>query len=106
MKAVDLLFELTLQWKWKYGADAPIVLLEALAFLTEYKFLTEQIENHDKRHFHAFDAMGASGAFSKGRSSALRMNRVCRKVTALSIMSNITMYFAYTDSASQPMDEG
>jgi len=102
----DLLFKLDMQWKWRYGSDTPIVLLEALAFLTEYKYLTKVASNHSRRHFHVFDALGASGAFSKGRSSSNRLNRICRKVTALSLMSDITVYFAYTDSASQPMDEG
>jgi hypothetical protein len=102
----DLLFILQLQWKWTYGADVPIVLLEALAFYTEYKFLCKQIENHSKRHFHVFDALGSMGAFAKGRSSSIRLNRICRKVTAMSILSDMTFYYAYTDSASQPMDEG
>ena len=102
----DLLFKLILQWKWRYGNDVPIVLLEALAYFSMVKYLTKREENHDQRHFHIFDALGASGAFAKGRSSSLRMNRICRKVTALGVFANMTFYYAYTDSESQPMDEG
>ena len=100
-----LIFRIIKQWRWRYP-DIPIVLLEALAFLTMYKYLAKRACFHGKRHFELFDALGSMGAFAKGRSFSIRMNRICRKVAALSIFSDITFYYAYCNSESQPMGVG
>ena len=100
----DLTFRMGAQWKWKYGAQ-PIVILEGLAFLTQLKALTRNIGIHSSRIFHIFDAESALGALCKGRSGSYRLNRTCRQVGALVLCSQITCYYAFTESDSMPMDE-
>ena len=100
----DLTFRMGAQWKWKYGQQ-PIVILEGLAFLTQLKSLTRNIGIHSSRIFHIFDAESALGALCKGRSGSFRLNRTCRQVGALALCSQITCYYAFTESDSMPMDE-
>lgn len=98
----DLAFSCELQWKWRFSQ--PIVLLEGLAFATEIKHLTRRLDMHHKRLFHLFDAQSALGGFCKGRSSSVRLNRICRRVTSMSLVASLTTYFGWTDSESQPLD--
>ena len=72
--------------------SSPIVILEGLAFLAELKFLSRNRSTHATRVFHLFDADSAYGAFCKGRSSSLRMNRTCRQVCALQLFSGILCF--------------
>ena len=57
-----------------------------------------------RRIFVGLDSQGALGAFAKGRSSSFRLNRTCRKGTAVSLFSNICVYFYWLPSEIMPMD--
>ena len=100
----DLTFSADVKWRWKFGS-APIVILEGLAFLAKLKFLSRDRFLLESRVFHLFDADSACGAFCKGRSSSLRLNRTCRQVCALQLFSRISCCFACTESDSMAPDD-
>ena len=60
--------------------------------------------NRPRRIFVGLDSQGALGAFAKGRSSSFRLNRACRKGTAVSLFSGICVFFFWLPSEKMPMD--
>ena len=57
-----------------------------------------------RRIFVGLDSRGAMGAMAKGRSSARRLNRSCRKVCSCCLVSGVTPYFFWLPSGEMPMD--
>ena len=59
---------------------------------------------NDRRIFFGLDSLGAHGAMAKGRSSARRINRHCRRTAALSIAGGIYPVYYWIPSERMPMD--
>ena len=99
-----------------------ITLLECITFVFLFRHVASHVGNdkhhvfgqetledclslHDSRRiFVGLDSRGAHGSFSKGRSSARRINRHCRKTCAYSIASGIVAFFFWIPSEQMPMD--
>ena len=93
-----------LSYRWKEPQH--IIILEFTAFLTELlpAFLTElrrlarDHREHDRRFFCIVDSLVTFYVLAKGRSSFKRLNRVCRRVTAVSLASGIIPMTLWTIS--------
>ena len=105
-------------------SDLHITLLECITYTFLFRHLSSRVGNAKyhvfgqetledclelfdaRRIFVGLDSRGAHGAFSKGRSSARRVNRQCRKVCCLSIASGILPFYFWIPSEDMPMDRG
>ena len=105
-------------------SDLHITLLECITYTLLFRHLSSRVGepvqhfhgqelledclklHDDRRIFVGLDSRGAHGAFSKGRSSARRVNRQCRKVCSLSIASGILPFYFWIPSEAMPMDRG
>ena len=100
-------------------ADSHITLLEGVTFVMLLRHLASSIsvanveqgwsvlstaKNRPRRIFVGLDSQGALLAFAKGRSSSFRLNRSCRKGTAVSLFSGISVFFFWIPSETMPMD--
>ena len=101
-------------WKWetvqayKWEASHHINVLELTAFLNYMRSRAGSVDFHGKRIFNVFDSRVAACVVAKGRSSSKVLNRVCRRVMALSLATNtyvITLWtiskWQYSDAASR-----
>ena len=105
-------------------SELHITLLECITYTFLFRHLSSRVGNakyhvfgeevledclelfNARRIFVGLDSRGAHGAFSKGRSSARRVNRQCRKVCTLSIASGILPFYFWIPSEDMPMDRG
>ena len=85
-----------------------INVLELTAFLNYMRSRAGSVDFHGKRIFNVFDSRVAACVVAKGRSSSKVLNRVCRRVMALSLATNtyvITLWtiskWQYSDAASR-----
>ena len=101
-------------WKWvtvqayKWEVSHHINALELTAFLNYMRSQAGSIDFHGKRIFNVFDSRVAACVVAKGRSSSKVLNRVCRRVMAVSLATNtyvITLWtiskWQYSDAASR-----
>ena len=100
-------------------ADSHITLLEGIPYVLLLRHLASSVsmpivsfrdsvlsvsQNEVRRIFVGLDSKGALGAGAKGRSSAFRLNRSCRKTCATSPASGIVAYFHGLPSEIMLMD--
>ena len=78
--------------------------MEGQTFLVQIRALFREPKYHSKRCLHVFDSEGSLGSLAKGRSSSLRINRVCRKAAALQLFADTTFFFSWANSEVMPMD--
>ena len=95
-------------------SDMHITLIEAITFCLLVRNITSRVSSHAvvsedpardclvdhgaRKIFFGLDSQGAHGAFAKGRSSARRLNRSCRRVCALSLASSVVCFFFWIPS--------
>lgn len=78
---------------------------ELLAAEQYVRWCTKQpSRSADRRVVGVGDSMAAIGALAKGRSSIPAMNRVCRRIAALSLTMGMTMSWVWVRSGSNPAD--
>ena len=85
--------------------ESSIVLLEAQALLTGLRWLTSNPALFGRRVIFFLDSQSLLGAVVKGRSSSRRLNRLCRKMAAIYLVSQIKPYYIWIPSEFNPADE-
>ncbi|CAE7227476.1 unnamed protein product [Symbiodinium sp. CCMP2592] len=85
-----------LSYKWKQPQH--INVLELTAFLAELRRRTRDLTQHNHRFFCIVDSLVTFYVLGKGRSSSKRLNRICRRVTALTLASGVLPISLWTIS--------
>ena len=85
--------------------EKSIVLLEAQALLTGLRWLTSNPAYFGRRIIFFLDSQSLLGAVVKGRSSSRRLNRLCRKMAAFFLVSQIKPSYIWIPSEFNPADE-
>ena len=75
----------------RIDSDEPIHVKEGWAVLWVLKHLSRAERNFSRKHLSLCDNMGLVLALSKGRAQSESMNKLCRKIAALSIACNISL---------------
>ena len=81
-----------------------INVLELTAFLNYMRSRAGSVDFHGKRIFNVSDSRVAACVVAKGRSSSKVLNRVCRRVMALSLATNTYVITLWTISKWQFSD--
>ena len=90
---------------YKFRFEEPrIVLLEAQALLTGLRWLFSDPKFFGRRIIFFLDSQSLLGAVVKGRSSSRRLNRLCRKMAALFLVSQIKPSYIWIPSQFNPAD--
>ena len=91
---------------YKFKFEEPrIVLLEAQALLTGLRWLFSDPKYFGRRIVFFLDSQSLLGAVVKGRSSSRRLNRLCRKMAALFLITQIKPAYLWIPSQFNPADE-
>ena len=77
---------------------AALNILELTAFLTELRRRARSPEEPGHRFFCIVDSLVNFYILGKGRSSSKRLNRVCRRVTAVTLASGVIPMTLWTIS--------
>ena len=85
-----------LSYKWKQPQH--INVLELTAFLSELRRRSRDQTQHNCRFFCIVDSLVTFYVLGKGRSSSKRLNRICRRVTALTLASGLIPVSLWTIS--------
>ena len=85
--------------------ESSIVLLEAQALLTGLRWLVSNPNFFGRRIIFFIDSQSLLGAVVKGRSSSRRLNRLCRKMAAYFLVSQIKPSYIWIPSECNPADE-
>ncbi|CAE7767553.1 mmpL11, partial [Symbiodinium pilosum] len=85
-----------LSYHWKQ--EQRINILEVTAFLAELRRRTGDPSEHGKRFFNILDSLVSFYVLFKGRSSSGRLNRLCRRVTAVNIAAAVLPISLWTIS--------
>eukprot|EP00435_Cladocopium_sp_Y103_P044009 s914_g12.t1 len=92
------------KWKWKvklsfaWRQEQHINILEISAFLVEFRRRTRQRQQLGSRYFNITDSQVAFHCLTKGRSSSPRLNRLLRRINALSLMGDVLPVHLWTIS--------
>ena len=92
------------KWAWKvrlsfaWRQEQHINVLEVSAFLVEFRRRTRQVHQLGTRFFNVTDSQVMFHCLSKGRSSSPRLNRLLRRVNALSLMGDVLPVHLWTIS--------
>jgi hypothetical protein len=97
-------WELVRQWRWT--DELHINFLEMMAVLVRLKVLVGDPLTHHRRIVHVVDSKVSWGALSKGRSSAPRMNALCRRSMVLQLGGDLYPVWLWTISGWMFADEG
>ena len=89
-------WKIKLAFAWKQGQH--INILEVSAFLVEFRRRTRQRNQLGCRYFNITDSQVSFHCLRKGRSSSPRLNRLLRRVNALSLMSGTLPIHLWTIS--------
>ncbi|CAE7375548.1 unnamed protein product [Symbiodinium sp. CCMP2592] len=85
-----------LSYKWKQPQH--INVLELTAFLAELRRRSRDQAQHGRRFFCIVDSLVTFYVLGKGRSSSKRLNRICRRVTAISLATGLIPISLWTIS--------
>ena len=94
----------TLQLRKIVGSEPAVLQTSATVIDTTEDNTSSLTLENDRRIFFGLDSLGAHGAMAKGRSSARRINRHCRRTAALSLAGGICPVYYWIPSESMPMD--
>ena len=100
------------KWTWYSLLAAPFVddehinLLEVRAAHLMLRWRTRTPARIGTRFFHLLDSQVALAVLCKGRSSSWKMNRVLRRVGALTVAAGFLPAWGYTMSLWNPADKG
>ncbi len=87
-----------LSYKWKHDGDH-INVLEAQALFTHMRRISRESQNHQSRLFVVLDSQVLFYAVGKGRSPSQRLNRVLRRLMALTLAADMVILPIWTISA-------
>ena len=90
------------QYPWR--ATQHINVLELTTLLNFLRMRAATGEVAGKRIFHIFDSLVAASVAAKGRSSARILNRICRRISAVSLCSGCLVVSLWTVSGWQHSD--
>ena len=99
------------KWVWRHGrafrwkAPAHINLLELRAALAAIQWRGRRRRYSSLCTLILLDSQAALAVLTKGRSSSKAVNRVLRKVCALTLALNVYLLGAWIDTAENPADE-
>ena len=85
--------------------ESRIVILEAQALLTGLRWLVSNPAHFGRRIIFFLDSQSLLGAVVKGRSSSRRLNRLCRKMAAFFLVTQIKSAYIWIPSEFNPADE-
>ena len=85
--------------------ESRIVILEAQALLTGLRWLVSNPAHFGRRIIFFLDSQSLLGAVVKGRSSSRRLNRLCRKMAAFFLVTQIKPAYIWIPSEFNPADE-
>lgn len=95
-------------WSWKYGQDEStsehINKLELRSLQTSIKWRVKKQHLKSKRFLHLVDSVVTLHVVNKGRSSAYRLQRIIKKVSALLLLSHTSCLLGYVESSINPAD--
>jgi hypothetical protein len=80
-----------------------ITLQEAICFSISVRY--HSFRQANRRFVHFFDSQACIGLFAKGRSSAKRLNRLCRRVAACTVAADLQFVYLWVHTKCMPMDE-
>ena len=104
---VDLIQKLewrtVVSYRFRYE-ESRIVLLEARALLTGIRWLASDPRHFGQRVIIFLDSQSLLGAVVKGRSSSSRLNRLCRRLAAIFLATQMKPYFLWVASSLNPAD--
>lgn len=75
---------------------------DAIAWCAEDRL--RRANDDGKRFVHPLDSAACVGAFSKGRSSSMLINRRCRRVAAIQLGGGHEVFYPWVPSAENPAD--
>lgn len=87
-----------LSYRWKHDGDH-INVLEAQAHFTHLRRISRENQNHHSRLFVVVDSQVLFYAVGKGRSPSIRLNRVLRRLMALTVAADLNVLPIWTISA-------
>lgn len=82
----------------------PIPILEGRCVVWLLQHLSRSQKNLGKKHLVLTDSMSVVLALTKGRSSTRSMNRICRQVAALELMTGMQLSLRWIPSELNPAD--
>lgn len=98
-------WKLAMAHRWRSSARAShINLLEVEALVLAVRHMSRSAVTANKRVLVFLDSLVALGALSKGRSASRRLNRLCRKLAAYSVVGDIDLLLHWVPTAHQPAD--
>ena len=83
---------------------AHVNLMEGTAVLLYLEWLLRSTQRHGRRVVILNDSKVMIGALEKGRSSARRINAICRRAAALMLAGNLNTLFVYIHTSENPGD--
>ena len=84
--------------------ETRIVLLEARALLTGLRWLASDPRHFGQRVIIFLDSQSLLGAVVKGRSSSFRLNRLCRRLAAIFLATQMRPSYLWVASSLNPAD--
>ena len=96
VSGISVALEGCASYKWKQPQH--INVLELTAFLSELRRRSRDQTQHNHRFFCIVDSLVTFYVLGKGRSSSKRLNRICRRVTALTLASGLIPVSLWTIS--------
>ncbi len=88
----------------KWDRTEPIPILEGRCVVWLLQHLSRSQKNLGKKHLLLTDSMSVVLALSKGRSSTRSMNRICRQVAAVELMTGMQLSLRWIPSELNPAD--
>ena len=88
--------------RWDRAEAIPILEGRSIVWLMQH--LARSQKNLGKRHLILSDSMSATLAISKGRSSSKPMNRVCRQIAAIELITGMQIHLRWIPSELNPAD--
>lgn len=82
----------------------PIPILEGRSLVWLMQHLARSKKNLGRKHLVLSDSMSATLALAKGRSSKGAMNRICRQIAAIELMSGMQLIVRWIPSEVNPAD--
>ena len=90
------------QYPWRAAQHINVLELTTLLNFLRMRAATGEVAG--KRIFHIFDSLVAASVAAKGRSSARILNRICRRISAVSLCSGCLVVSLWTVSGWQHSD--
>ena len=99
------------RWVWAVGHsyafhhEGHINQLEMHAYLQSLQWRLRSQRNQGQRFLHLLDSQVSLAVCTKGRSSSHRLNRICRRISALLLCGDLYPLLAWVGTEDNPADE-